>query len=73
MSATILAPPPLPQVSLCSVGGASGAGSSQVSCLGSLWLSLVLANVFLDSEDRPGVGGGRGFRNAVHPGTREEG
>ena len=54
MSATILAPPPLPQVSLCSVGGASGAGSSQVPCLGSLWLSLVLANVFLDS----GVGGG---------------
>ena len=40
--------------------------------MGSLWLSLVLANVFLDSEDRPGVGGG-GFRNAVHPGSREEG
>jgi len=75
MSATILAPPPLPQVSLCSAGGASGAGSSQVSCLGSLWLSLVLANVFLDSEDRPGVGGAvvSGMQSTLGKGRRDDG
>lgn len=41
-----------------------------MSCLGFLWLSLVLANVFLDLEDRQEEGG---FWKAVHPGKREEG
>lgn len=58
MSATVLAPPPLPQVSLCSAGGASGAGSSKVSCLGSLLAFPCACKCFSRLRGQAGGDGG---------------